>query len=817
MVGGRPLTLETGRLAKQADGAVLVTHGDTQVLVTACVQEPRFTPGFFPLTCDFVEKTYAAGRFPGGFFKRENRPRDGEILVARIMDRPVRPLFADGFMKDTQLIATVMSSDNENRGDVLALTGASAALHISSLPWDGPIAGVRVGRKDGELIANPTRSDLEESDLDIVVAASRDAIVMVEGKCQELTEREMADALEFAHETVQPVLDLIEELRAVVGKPKQEVQAPKLDDGLKQRVAAVVDGDLQEATRIAEKLPRYSRFDEIKAKLSETMKAELGDEAYDENVRLIKKEFDARKSAIIRAGVLDRGTRIDGRDLRTVRPITTDVGVLSRTHGSALFQRGETQAMAITTLGTTSDEQKIDNLYGERWKHFYLHYNFPPFCVGEVKFLRGPGRREIGHGNLAERALTAVLPTKEEFPYTIRVVSETLESNGSSSMAAVSGGCMSLMDAGVPIRAPVAGIAMGLISDGERHAVLTDILGDEDHVGDMDFKVCGTEKGITAIQMDIKIKGLTRQVMLEALEQARDGRLHVLSKMLETLPAPRPELSDFAPRIVTVKVKPEQIRIIIGPGGKTIKGIVDQTGVAIDVEDDGTVNIASSDSAKLRKAVELVEALTAEPEIGKVYEGVVRRVADFGAFVEILPNWDGLVHISELAHGRTERVEDVCSEGDNLTVKVISIDDGKVRLSHRETLPPPEDGVSVGGTGGGGGRPPRRAADRVGGRGGRSGGRSDRSGGRGERSGGRGERSGGRGERSGGRGERSDGRGERSDGRSDRSGPPRGDRSGPPPPRGGRATATRRTTGSGSDSGEDADRSDRTDDRPRRK
>ncbi|MBI4705808.1 MAG: polyribonucleotide nucleotidyltransferase, partial [Deltaproteobacteria bacterium] len=691
MVGGRPLTLETGRLAKQAEAAVLATYGDTQVLTTVCFQGPRLGTDFFPLTCDYVEKTYAAGKIPGGFFKREARLRDEEILTCRVMDRPIRPLFPHGFRNETQIIATVLSSDGENKGDVLALTAASAALHLSSLPWDGPIVGLRVGRRAGELVVNPTLPELEDSDLDIIVACSRDAIVMVEGGGAEVSERTLIEALEFARVEAEPVLDLIEELRAVVGKPKMAFAAPSLDEGLKRRVAELCDGELAKACQIRTKHERYAAYHEIERKLGEMMRAELGDERHAELGGLIDAELEARKSSLVRGLVLERGERIDGRDTRTIRPVSVDVGVLARTHGSALFQRGETQAIATTTLGTASDEQKIDGLGETYWKRFYLHYNFPPFATAETRMQRGPGRREIGHGALAERALRRVIPPKEEFPYTIRLVSETLESNGSSSMAAVCGGCMALMDAGVPLKAPVAGIAMGLISDGQRHAILSDILGDEDHLGDMDFKVCGTAQGITAIQMDIKVKGLTREVLAAALEQAREGRLFILGKMLETLPASRPELSPYAPRIVTIKVKPEQIRLIIGPGGKTIKGITDQTGVKVDVEDDGTVNLASSNAEALTKAREIIEGLTAEPELGKIYRGTVRRVTDFGAFVEILPNWDGLVHISELAHGRTERVEDVCREGDQLEVKVISIDqDGKVRLSHRECLPPPE-------------------------------------------------------------------------------------------------------------------------------
>jgi polyribonucleotide nucleotidyltransferase len=655
MLGGRPLTIEMGRLAKQAEAAVFLTYGETQVLVSLCYGPPRPGTDFFPLTCEYVEKTYAAGKIPGGFFKREARLRDEEILACRIIDRPLRPLFPDGFKMDTQVIATVMSFDGENKADVLALTGASCCAHVSSLPWDGPIVGLRVGRKDGELVVNPAFSTWDKLEMNIIVACTRDAIVMVEGGAQEVSEQEMADALEFAHREAQPVLDLIEEIRAVIGKKKIDWKADTLPPEIGARVKQLCDAELATAARVKEKHARYDAYGVVKEKMLTAIKAEVGDLKYLEIEKLLKGEFEERKYHVVRGFMLAEQRRIDGRGPKDIRPIHTEAGLLLRTHGSALFQRGETQAMTITTLGTTADEQKIDALTGESWKRFYLHYNFPPFSTGETKMLRGASRREIGHGALAERALAQQLPAKELFPYTIRIVSETLESNGSSSMAAVCGGCMSLMDAGVPVKAPVAGIAMGLIKDEGRHIILSDILGDEDHLGDMDFKVCGTSKGITAIQMDIKIKGLSRELMLQALDQAREGRLHILGKMLETLPAARPELSKYAPRIVSIKVKPEQIRIIIGPGGKTIKGIVDQTGATIDVEDDGTVNIASADAEKLRRAVEIVEGLVAEPEVGKVYDGIVRRIADFGAFVEILPNWDGLVHVSELAWARTER------------------------------------------------------------------------------------------------------------------------------------------------------------------
>jgi len=691
MVGGRPLTFETGRLAKQAHGAVLITFGESVVLVTAVSSDDRPGLDFFPLTCEYVEKTFAAGKIPGGFFKREGRLRDDEILTCRIMDRPLRPLFPDGFRRDTQIIATVLSADKINPTDVLALTGASAALHISDIPWSGPVVGIRVSRVEGEFVAYPTFEQQEKSDIDLVVAASKDAIVMVEGGAAEATENDIVEALMFAHRSAQPILELIEKMRAAVGKPKREFTAKALPEDVRKRVAALVDADLGKATLVTDKKARYDGYSTLKKKLAETMLGEFGPEKWLEYEKLVKEEFEERKAHIVRELVLTQGKRIDGRDTKTVRPIMCEVGLLPRVHGSALFQRGETQAIVATTLGTSSDEQKIDALTGERWKRFLLHYNFPSFSTGETKPMRGPGRREIGHGALAERALLRMIPESDKFPYTIRIVSETLESNGSSSMAAVCGGCLSLMDAGVPIKSPVAGIAMGLIADGSRVAILSDILGDEDHLGDMDFKVCGTERGITAIQMDIKIAGLSRDILSRALEQAKEGRKHILGKMLEALAAPRPDLSKYAPRITTIKVKPDQIRLVIGPGGKTIKGIIDQTGVAIDVEDDGTVNVASSDSDAVKRALDIIKGLTAEPEIGTIYEGTVKRIADFGAFVEILPNTDGLVHISEIAHERVERVEDVLKEGDKVKVKVISVDrEGKVRLTRRELLPFPE-------------------------------------------------------------------------------------------------------------------------------
>jgi polyribonucleotide nucleotidyltransferase len=723
LVGDREVTIETGRIAKQASGAALVSLGDTTVLVTV-VGDKKGREGidFFPLTCDYTERAYAGGRIPGGFFKREGRPREEEILVCRLMDRPIRPMFTDGYKNETQVIATLLSSDRQHKADVLAMTGASAALHISQLPFEGPLAGIRIGRVDGKLLAYPTLDELERSDMDIVLAATHDAMVMVEGGGDEISEADLIEALEFGHESIRPLLELQDAIRESVGKPKWEVAPVERDEAVAARVAELFTGKLDEATRVRAKLERYARVDELKAGVLEALAEEFPDREAD-----IADAFGSLKKKIVRGRILDKSERIDGRELDEVRPITCEVGLLPRVHGSGLFTRGETQGIVTTTLGVGSDEQRLDGLYNEGWKQFLLHYNFPPYSVGEVKRFGGASRREIGHGALAERALMRVLPSHDDFPYTIRVVSEITESNGSSSMATVCGGSLSLMDCGVPIKAPVAGIAMGLISEGDQIAILSDIMGDEDHMGDMDFKVAGTEKGINAVQMDIKIKGLKREVLERALEQAREGRLHILSKMGETIPEPRPELSRHAPRITTIKVKPDQIRVIIGPGGKMIRGIQEQTGVDINVDDDGTVHIATPDAEAAEKAVAIIEGLVREPVVGEVYEGTVSRIADFGAFVTILPNIDGLVHISEMEWGHVNKVEDVCREGDTMKVKVIEIDQasGKVRLSRKELLDKPEGWED---------RPPR--SDR--GRGRRSGGRDggrDRDRGRGGRGG----------------------------------------------------------------------------------
>jgi polyribonucleotide nucleotidyltransferase len=680
---GRPLSIEVGKVAKQADGAALVRYGETVVLVTAvAAKELKTDTDFFPLTVDYQEKTFAAGKIPGGFFKREGRPSEKEILTCRLIDRSIRPLFSDGLRCETQVIATVLSADRENDPDVVAMLGASVALHVSDIPFNGPLTGVRIGRIKGQWVINPTQSQLPESDTDIFLSGSRDAIVMVEGGAKMVPEDEILEALFIGHEAIQPLLQIQEEIRREIGKPKRQVPLAELDPAVVRRVEQLALSKLQQAIEIPEKLERYKQIGDIKNEVVGQALAEFPAKEKD-----IKNAFDELKRNCFRNLIIQRERRIDGRALKDIRPITCEVEVLPRTHGSALFTRGETQALVVTTLGTASDEQKIDALIGEHYKKFMLHYNFPPFSVGEVKFLRGPSRREIGHGNLAERALLPVLPPEEGFPYTVRIVSEILESNGSTSMATVCGGSLSLMDAGVPIAGPVAGIAMGLIKEGEHVRVLSDILGDEDHLGDMDFKVAGTPTGVTSLQMDIKISGVNRDIMRQALHQAREGRLHILNIMGSTMASHRTSVSGHAPRITTLKVKPDKIREIIGPGGKVIRGIIEATGVKMDVEDDGTVTIASSDEAASRKAIEMVQRIAAEAEVGKIYKGTVRKIVEFGAFVEILPGTDGLIHISQLAPERVRKVSDVLKEGDEVMVKVLEVDrQGKIRLSRKEAL-----------------------------------------------------------------------------------------------------------------------------------
>ncbi len=698
---GRPLSIEVGRVAKQADGAALVRYGETVVLATAvAAKDFKLDTDFFPLTVDYQEKTFAAGKIPGGFFKREGRPSEKEILTCRLIDRSIRPLFAEGLRCETQIIATVLSADRENDPDVVAMLGASVALEVSDIPFNGPLAGVRIGRINGQLVMNPTQSQLSDSDMDIFLSGSRSAIVMVEGGAQVIPEDEILEALFAGHEAIQPLLEMQEEIRRAVGKTKRQVPLAQLDKAAAQRLEGLALSKLKQALEVPEKLERYKRIAEVKGEVVPLALAEHPDKAKD-----IKGAFEELKRNCFRNLVIEKERRIDGRGLKDIRPISCEVEVLPRTHGSALFTRGETQALVVTTLGTASDEQRVDALIGEHFKKFMLHYNFPPFSVGEVKFLRGPGRREIGHGNLAERALLPVLPPEESFPYTLRIVSEILESNGSTSMATVCGGSLSLMDAGVPVSAPVAGIAMGLIKEGEHVRILSDILGDEDHLGDMDFKVAGTAEGVTSLQMDIKISGVDRNIMRQALYQAKEGRMHILGEMGKTLSVPRTNVSGHAPRIITIRVKPEKIREIIGPGGKVIRGIIEATGVKMDVEDDGTVTIASSDEAAAQKAIQMVQNIAAEAEVGKIYKGTVRKIVDFGAFVEIFPGTDGLIHISQLAPERVRRVADVLKEGDEVMVKVLEVDrQGKIRLSRKEALQ--ESGGGQTNLGGGSDGPP---------------------------------------------------------------------------------------------------------------
>ncbi len=680
-VGGRTLTMETGRMAKQAGGSVLLSYGDTVLLVTATAQgHPRDGVDFMPLTVEYQEKTYAAGKIPGGFFKREGRPTEKEILTCRVTDRPIRPLFPEGWRCETQVITTVLSAEKDCDPDILSVCGASAALSISDIPFDGPIAAVRVGRVDGKLILNPGAEDLEKGDINLTVAGSRDAIVMVEGGGDIVPDAEMLEALFFAHDGLQPILDIQEELQEMAGKPKRPKPDVSVDEALVARVVEVGTPLIQDALNEPAKMERYAKFDAAKAQVKEALADEFADRGGE-----VSEAFGTLKYNAVRKMIVSEGKRLDGRDLKTVRPIACETTVLPRTHGSALFTRGETQALVTATLGTSGDTQRIDGLLGDVKKRFMLHYNFPPFSVGEVKFMRGPSRRDTGHGALAERALTPVLPTEDEFPYVARIVSEILESNGSSSMATVCGGSLALNDAGMPTKAPVAGIAMGLIKEGDDIAVLSDILGDEDHLGDMDFKVAGTAEGITALQMDIKIAGVTQDVMQKAVEQARDGRLHILGEMAKELDSARKEMSPFAPRIEALKIPTDKIRDIIGPGGKVIRGLVEETGCSIDVSDDGTVQIASADGPALEHAIRRVKEITAEPEVGTIYEGTVRSIKDFGAFVEVLPGRDGLLHISQISNERVAKVTDVLNEGDVVRVKVLEVDrNGKIRLSKKE-------------------------------------------------------------------------------------------------------------------------------------
>src|SRR5438874_8173987 len=684
-INNTPLSFETGKLAKQADGSVLVRMGDSVVLVTACAApNPREGIDFLPLTVDYKEYTYASGRIPGGFFKREGKPSEKEVLTSRVIDRPIRPLFPTGWKHESQIIALVLSADANYDPDVLALTGASAALAVSSIPFQKTIAGVRVGQVDGQFIINPTYEQRRKSRLDLVIAGSNDGLVMVEAGAKEVSEEQVVEALETAHTAIKQIVATIDDLAKEAGKPKMTVSKKEIGHDFYREVEEKVYVPLTEAMRIRGKLENYETVDQaLKDLVTSIPEGEV------ERKTEAKAIFKELKEKVLREEVLTHGVRLDGRKFDEVRPIWIETGVLPRTHGSAVFTRGETQALVTCTLGTADDAQKIESFEGETWKSFMLHYNFPPFSVNEVGFMRGPGRREVGHGALAERSLVPMMPAEEQFPYTVRIVSDILESNGSSSMASVCGGSLAMMDAGVPLKSAVAGIAMGLVMDEKtgKYAVLSDIAGAEDHYGDMDFKVAGTADGITALQMDIKVSGITTTVMREALAQARRGRLHILEQMRAALPTPRQNISAFAPRIVTIRIPVDKIRDVIGPGGKMIRSIIERTGVKIDVEDDGRVNVASADGASAQKAISIIQELTATPELNKTYMGKVQRITDFGAFVEIMPGTDGLLHVSEIANHRVKDVRDELKEGEQLLVKVINIDPtGKIRLSRKALL-----------------------------------------------------------------------------------------------------------------------------------
>ena len=677
--GQQEVRLETGAVARQADGAVITSMGDTVVMVTVVGKDADAGRDFFPLTVEYEERNYAAGRIPGGFFKREGRPSENAILTCRLIDRPIRPLFPDGFMNEVQVIATVMSIDPEINPDIVAMIGTSAALEISGLPFNGPIGAARVGFVNGEYVLNPSRTVLaEQSKLDLVVAGTETAVLMVESEADVLSEEQMLGAVMFGHESSQAVINAVKELGQEAGKPKWDWTAPERDQEMADKVTGIAADKVASAYSISDKVDRGNALGAVREELINTL---CSDEEED-NSTVVMNEFKKVQKDVVRGRIIAGEPRIDGRDTRTVRPIHVQTGVLPRTHGSANFTRGETQAIVVATLGTERDAQIIDALDGEFRDPFMLHYNFPPYCVGETGRVGSPKRREIGHGRLAKRGILAVIPTQEEFPYTIRVVSEITESNGSSSMASVCGSSLALMDAGVPIKAPVAGVAMGLIKEGDNFAVLTDILGDEDHLGDMDFKVAGTTEGITALQMDIKIDGITREIMQQALSQAQEGRIHILGEMAKVIDAPRAEMSDYAPRIMTIKINPEKIRDVIGKGGAVIRALSEETGVSIDIDDDGTVKIASTDNAAAQEAIRRIEQITAEVEVDAVYTGKVVRLMDFGAFVNILPGRDGLVHISQISNERVNQVSDVLSEGDQVTVKVLEVDkQGRVRLS----------------------------------------------------------------------------------------------------------------------------------------
>lgn len=680
--GEHAVTIETGAVARQATGSVMVTMGDTVMLVTAVCVASGVARDFFPLTVNYQERYYAGGKIPGGFFKREGRPTEKETLISRLIDRPLRPLFAEGFTSEVQIVATMLSFDPEVEPDIPAMIGASAAVSLAGLPFKGPIAGARVGYKDGAYILNPSAKQLLDSKLDLVVAGTEHAVLMVESEAKELSEEVMLGAVMFGHREMQAVIRVIKELVAEVGSPPWVWEPPVRDDALAQRVAQVAENQLRDAYQLREKVARQARLAEVRAAV---VAAICNGEESAPAEEAVKKILDQLEESIVRNDILDGKPRIDGRDHQTVRPIQVNTTLLPRTHGSALFTRGETQAIVVTTLGTDTDAQLMDDASGLRKERFMLHYNFPPYSVGEVGMMGSPKRREIGHGRLAKRALAAVMPTPEAFSYVIRVVSEITESNGSSSMASVCGASLSLMDAGVPLKAPVAGIAMGLIKEADRFAVISDILGDEDHLGDMDFKVAGTAEGVTALQMDIKIEGITEEIMRTALHQAKEGRLHILGIMNQALAAPREDVSNFAPRITTFKIAPDKIREVIGKGGATIRGITEATGVSIDINDDGTIKIAAVDQSAAEEARRIIDGITADVEIGAIYEGKVVKIMDFGAFVAILPNKQGLVHVSQICHERVENVADKLSEGQIVRVKVLEIDrQGRIRLSMKE-------------------------------------------------------------------------------------------------------------------------------------
>lgn len=681
---GKKISIESGHLAKQAGGSVIVRIGDSMVLVSATMaKNAKKDIDFFPLTVEYREKAYAGGKIPGGFFKREARPSDTEVLVCRLIDRPIRPLFPDGFRNETQVICYVLSHDIENPTDVISILGASAALLISDIPYNIPIAGARVGRVNEKFIFNPTLAESQLSDLNLIMAGTSDGIVMVEAGANELSEEILVNALEFGHEYIKKLIGIQTQLRELVGKEKVVVTVDEHCEELKKRVNDMGRPKLEAAMQIAGKAERQNAIDQLRADLEKELNPE-GDGAVKGSISSI---FHDIEKDVVRLLILDKQLRVDGRSVKDIRQISCDVGYIPRTHGSAVFTRGETQALVTATLGTAMDQQRMDTLEFKGTKAFLLHYNFPPFCTGEVKFSGSPGRREIGHGMLAERSLVPVLPTKEAFPYTIRLVSEILESNGSSSMASICGGTLAMMDAGIPIKAPVAGIAMGLIKEGNRVAILSDILGSEDHLGDMDFKVAGTRKGITGLQMDIKIGGLDKGLMALALTQAKDGRMHILNEMDKALADPRKEMSPYAPRIFTMRVPKDKIKDVIGPGGKVIRDIIDKTGVSIDINDDGTVAIASTNEESAKAAIKMIEGLVQDVELGKIYMGKVKKIVDFGAFVEIFPGTDGLVHISQICDRRISKVGDELQEGDEIVVKVIDIDrQGKVKLSRKEAL-----------------------------------------------------------------------------------------------------------------------------------